>query len=302
MKSTWTKTAIWTALLTGSVGLMQYSDAANWFSTRAHQDLVVRHELVLSGMPAQEISWLLQDARAYNQRLATGQEGHTHEEHPDYLAMLNPEGNNKMGRVAIPALGVAIPIHHGTSYETLERAAGHQYGTSLPVGGADTHSVIVAHSGWITARLFNDLDQLGYGEIFAVTVAGYMAWYRVDQRVVVLPGEYDEYLAIVPGADLVTLFTCTPTGVNTHRLMVRGYRIPAPDDGDLATYVDMLEAGFPWWALIVSGTFLLALGSGRIAFEPIGRRKRTFGLELADDRYITVDGYRLQTRASRRGR
>ena len=130
-----------------------------------------------------------------------------------------------MCTIDIPKIGVYLPVRHGTGAETLERTVGHVVGTSLPVGGAGTHAVLSAHSGMASAKLFSDIDQLVKGDVFYIHVLGEVLAYEVDQIATVLPSD-TSLLQIEEGQDLVTLVTCTPFGVNTHRLLVRGHRVP----------------------------------------------------------------------------
>lgn len=142
----------------------------------------------------------------------------------DYMAALNLLGDGIMGTVEIPKINIKIPIYHTTSEEVLQIAAGHLEGSSLPVGGKDTHSVISAHRGLPSASLFTDLDRLEIGDHFAINVLDETLYYEVEKISVVEPEETDT-LSVEPGRDLVTLLTCTPYGVNSHRLLVRGYRV-----------------------------------------------------------------------------
>lgn len=130
-----------------------------------------------------------------------------------------------MCTIDIPKIGVYLPVRHGTGAETLEQAVGHVVGTSLPVGGSGTHAVLSAHSGMASAKLFSDIDQLVKGDVFYIHVLGEVLAYEVDRIATVLPGD-TSLLQIEDGQDLVTLVTCTPFGVNTHRLLVRGHRVP----------------------------------------------------------------------------
>ena len=141
----------------------------------------------------------------------------------DYAEQLTVGGS--MCYIDIPKIGVYLPVRHGTGVETLERAVGHVVGTSLPVGGAGTHAVLSAHSGMASAKLFSDIDQLAEGDTFYIHVLGEVLAYEVDQIAAVLPSD-TSLLQIEDGQDLVTLVTCTPFGVNTHRLLVRGHRVP----------------------------------------------------------------------------
>lgn len=143
----------------------------------------------------------------------------------DYASQLNITGSGIMGYIQIPVIGVDLPIYHGTDDATLEKGVGHLLGSSLPVGGESTHAVLTAHSGMASQKMFSDLDLLKQGDVFYLDVLGETMAYQVDQIKTVLP--YDTtYLGITEGGDHCTLVTCTPFGVNTHRLLVRGTRIP----------------------------------------------------------------------------
>ena len=143
----------------------------------------------------------------------------------DYDAQLNVTGRGIMGYVSVPKINVTLPIYHGTDSGTLERGIGHLLGTSLPVGGESTHSVLTAHSGMASQRMFSDLPQLKEGDVFYLEVLNETLAYQVDQIKTVLPHD-TTYLGIEAEQDLCTLVTCTPFGVNSHRLLVRGHRIP----------------------------------------------------------------------------
>ncbi len=142
----------------------------------------------------------------------------------DYAEQLNLAGNGIMGYVRIPRIKVSLPIFHGTKDSTLERGVGHLLGSSLPIGGESTHAVLTAHSGMANAKMFSDLDLLEIGDLFFVDVLNETLAYQVDQIKVVLPHD-TTYLGITEGTDQTTLITCTPFGVNTHRLLVRGTRV-----------------------------------------------------------------------------
>lgn len=150
----------------------------------------------------------------------------------DYAGLLNITGSGIMGYVEIPAIAVTLPIYHGTADATLETGVGHLLGTSLPIGGAGTHTVLTGHSGMVSQKMFTDLNQLAVGDVFYLNVLGTRLAYQVDQIKTVLP--YDiTYLGITEGEDYCTLITCTPYGINTHRLLVRGSRIPYEETEEL---------------------------------------------------------------------
>ena len=147
---------------------------------------------------------------------------------PSYESTLDVTGTGIMGYITIEKIGVELPIYHGTSDAVLQVAAGHLEGTSLPVGGASTHAVISAHRGLPSAKLFTNLDQLEVGDTFTITVLDRILTYEVDNISIILPTETDS-LKVSEGKDYITLMTCTPYGINTHRLLVRGRRITTPD-------------------------------------------------------------------------
>ena len=147
---------------------------------------------------------------------------------PSYESTLDVTGTGIMGYITIEKIGVELPIYHGTSDAVLQVAAGHLESTSLPVGGASTHAVISAHRGLPSAKLFTNLDQLEVGDTFTITVLDRTLTYEVDNISIILPTETDS-LKVSEGKDYITLMTCTPYGINTHRLLVRGRRITTPD-------------------------------------------------------------------------
>ena len=173
---------------------------------------------------------MIQAAREYNARLAEKKEQFRvpKEEQEELDHLLDPWGTGMMGYVDIPKIDVHIPIYHGTEEKALQSGAGFWYGTSLPVGGESTHCVLAAHNGLVKAKLFTDLDKLEIGDRFTLSILKDTLTYEVDQILVTLPEETEE-LYIQDGKDLVTLYTCTPYGVNTHRLLVRGHRVIEPE-------------------------------------------------------------------------
>ena len=188
-------------------------------------------------------------------------------EKPDaeYMATLNLSGDGIMGVVECPKIGISLPIYHTSSKEVLEKAAGHLEGSSLPIGGESTHSVITAHRGLPSAALFTDLDRMKKGDHFLIHVLNETLCYEVDQILVVEPDDTDA-LAVEEGQDFVTLLTCTPYGVNTHRLMVRGHRVPyvaeaVEDEKVPLTQLSLHTSYFLWVVigLLITGVFILIL-------------------------------------------
>ena len=176
-------------------------------------------------LSAQEREDAIKAAQAYNTKLLNGVDFDlTEEEYAEYEALLDISGTGIMGYVQISAIGVNLPIYHSVDESVLQIAVGHIPGSSLPVGGERTHSVLSGHRGLPSAKLFSDLDRMVEGDTFTLNVMGQTFTYMVDQIRIVLPEEVDE-LAIKPGRDYCTLVTCTPYGVNSHRMLVRGKRI-----------------------------------------------------------------------------
>ena len=175
--------------------------------------------------------------------------------------------------IDIPKINVYLPVQHGTSAETLERAVGHVVGTSLPVGGSSTHAVLSAHSGMASSKLFSDIDQLKLGDTFFVHALGDILAYEVDSINTVVPTD-TSLLQIEEGKDLVTLVTCTPFGVNTHRLLVRGHRVPYVPEQE-ATAAAEKPVASSWTRHYLTG---LGIGLGAVAVAGSGyflmRRKR----------------------------
>lgn len=178
------------------------------------------------------------------------------EELADYNSVLDVTGTGIMGYVDIPKINVSLPIYHGTDDAVLQIAIGHIAGSSLPVGGAGSHCVISGHRGLPSARLFTDLDQLQEGDRFMLQVLGETLTYEVDQIRVVLPNELQD-LEREAGQDYCTLVTCTPYGINTHRLLVRGHRV-ANEEGDVRVNADAIQID-PMQAALVIGAILLLI-------------------------------------------
>ncbi len=176
-------------------------------------------------------------------------------EYREYLDQLN--ANDAMARLIFPKVKVDLPVYHGTDSKTLQRGLGHLFGSDLPVGGKDTHSVITGHTGLSNSTMFDNLNKAEEGDAFFVQVSGEKLKYVVDQVKVVLPTE-TEGLRPVAGKDYITLITCTPYGVNTHRLLVRGHRVPL-DESDEDVFDNYHGSGWQWWmyALVAAAAAVL---------------------------------------------
>jgi sortase A len=211
-------------LFIGVCGLL-YPSVSQYWNSKTQTRAVENYQAILDSLKEEDYSAFFQEAERYNKAL---------NELKDHLAdyrdlegydrILNVSGNGIMGYVSISKLGVELPVYHGISPEVLNIACGHLEGTSFPVGGASTHCVLSAHRGLPHAKLFTELDKMELGDTFTVTVLDRTVTYQVDQIKVVRPNEIDD-VRIVEGQDHCTLLTCTPYGINSHRLLVRGTRI-----------------------------------------------------------------------------
>ena len=204
---------------------MLYPLAGELLSERYHSDIETTYAAAIADTDDVELTAQREAAQQYNAMLsgAAITEGGTSAPPLAYAQQLTVGG--VMCYIGIPKIGVYLPVQHGTDADTLERAVGHVVGTSLPVGGSSTHAVLSAHSGMASSKLFSDIDQLTEGDTFYIHVLGDTLAYRVDAINTVLPTD-THLLQIEDGKDYVTLVTCTPFGVNTHRLIVRGHRVP----------------------------------------------------------------------------
>lgn len=207
------------------LSVMLYPVVSDWWNSRVQSRVVANYQQAVSGLNKTDEEAILERARKYNRELASLYNPIVdYEQIPGYDDILDITGTGVMGVINIPAIGVELPIYHGTSEGVLNIAVGHLQGTSLPVGGRGTHAVISAHRGLPSAKLFTDLDKLVVGDEFTVTVLSTVYTYEVDNIFIVLPSE-TQNLAIDPGKEQLTLMTCTPYGINTHRLLVRSHRI-----------------------------------------------------------------------------
>lgn len=211
-------------LFVGVCGLL-YPSVSQYWNSKTQTRAVENYQEILNSLKQEDYDAFFQEADAYNGALSALKDPLTeYRQVTGYNDLLNVTGSGIMGYISIPKLGVELPLYHGISAEVLNIACGHLEGTSLPIGGESTHSVLSAHRGLPHARLFTDLDMMEEGDIFTITVLDKTLTYQVDQIKVVRPNEIDD-IKIVAGEDLCTLLTCTPYGINSHRLLVRGTRI-----------------------------------------------------------------------------
>lgn len=245
-----------------------YPTVAAWFAQYVQSQEIDSYSDQVRDLGADNLAAQLEAAREYNAGLLDGgAEIASNERLPianvpdqssEYAEQLRSDATGIMARLKIPSIRVDLPVYHGTSEQVLYEGVGHLEGTALPVGGATTHSVLTAHRGLATAELFTNLDRVEVEDTFTIEVFGEVLSYRVIDTQVVEP-EDTESLVPVVGEDLVTLVTCTPLGVNSHRILVTGERIIPTPQGDLDGAGERPEIPtFPWWIVILAGSFVLA--------------------------------------------
>ena len=254
-------------IFAAGVGIFVYPAVSNWMAERRQAEAIERYEEDVTVLEPEEIQDQIARAQEYNQNLAEDElhdpflQGEQYVISSGYNDVLNYNEDGIMAYVEIPCIDVSLPVYHGTSEEVLQKGAGHLAASSLPVGGEGTHSVISAHRGLPSARLFTDLDEVETGDVFYIHVLDETLAYQVDQIETVEPDELNS-LRVVKGRDLVTLLTCTPYAVNTHRLLVRGTRIPYEEAREIQE--EQEQNALPLWlreyfTSIVVGIFFLAL-------------------------------------------
>ena len=273
------------------LSLLLYPFVANKWNTYRQERLISSYDEVVSektaaGSVDYEAEWL--KAQQYNEDLlpsilpdsfavAEADEG----EDEAYMSALNLAGDGIMGTGEIPKINIKLPIYHTTDEEVLEKAAGHLEGSSLPIGGESTHAVISAHRGLPSASLFTDLDLLKEGDHFLIHVLDETLCYELDQILTVEPDE-TEALQVEDGEDLVTLLTCTPYGVNTHRLLVRGHRVPYEEtiveEEQTPLAAVSLHTNYLLWVFIGLGITALFI-LGLFLWDRRTRRRRRQGTE-----------------------
>lgn len=219
-----TTVALIIVLLVG-LSVMLYPVISDWWNSRTQSRAIAVYQETVANLDDADCEKILAKAHEYNESLKKLREPFIfYDDIKDYYEILDITGTGIMGYVDIPQINVELPVYHGTSEGVLNIAVGHLQGSSLPVGGEGTHAVVSAHRGLPSAKLFSDLDELVVGDTFTITVLKEVYTYEVDKISIVEPSDMNDLLA-VPGKDYITLMTCTPYGINSHRLLVRGHRI-----------------------------------------------------------------------------
>lgn len=243
------------------VSLLLYPTVSDWWNSHTQSKAIANYDHIVETMDQETYDKLLEEAKSYNTDLKqqhTSIHNLTEEEKKEYNSVLDISGTGIMGTITIPSINVELPIYHGTSDAVLAIAIGHIPGSSLPIGGSGTHCVLSGHRGLPSARLFTDLDKLVEGDTFELRVLDELATYEVDQIRIVLPHEINE-LEIKLGEDQCTLVTCTPYGINTHRLLVRGHRIENEYKSTVRITSDAIQIDTLVVAPIVAAPILLTL-------------------------------------------
>ncbi len=265
-------------VLLAGVALLLYPTASDYWNSFHQSRAIAGYAESVSGLNAVDYEYIWRSARDYNARLLERANPFRvlEEDEADYNGELNVGNNGIMGYIEIPGIEVSLPIYHGTSDGVLQVAVGHLQGSSLPVGGPSTHCVLSGHRGLPSAKLFTNLDQLAEGDIFMLRILNETLTYEVDQIHIVLPDEMGD-LVVQEGQDHCTLVTCTPYGINTHRLLVRGKRIETPEAASSARITaDAVRIDPILVAPVAAAPMLLALFIWAIA-APGGGKKKSSG-------------------------
>lgn len=283
-----TRGAVAVAVLTIlGAGTMLYPSGASWFSQLEQSHLTQEYTVERGADAAAVEREALVDARAYNGTLLGGAIGDpqdpssadgTGDIADEYRAQLANDANGVMARIRIPSIAVDLPVYHGTMEETLRAGIGHLFGSSLPVGGVGTHSVLTGHRGLPESMLFTDLDKVVIGDLIQIDVEGETLTYRIVSSEVFDPADTDPLLPVA-GSDLLTLVTCTPLGINSQRIFVTAERIENPRTDDPALAMPEIP-GKPWWTIPLAGAF----GLGAIVVTGTARRRQP--LPLVHGRHV----------------
>ena len=241
------------------LSVLLYPTISDYWNSKVQSRAIVDYEAMLANMTPEDYTSVFAEADEYNEKIRyVDYPLMYYEEVEGYEDILNITGNGILGYITIEKIKVELPIYHGTSEAVLNVAAGHLQGTSLPVGGESTHAVISAHRGLPSATLFTNLDKLEVGDVFTITVLDRVLTYQIDQILIVKPNEVDE-LYVKEGEDYCTLVTCTPYGINTHRLLVRGTRVDTPEEKNIYIATEAYKIDSLILTPVVAAPMLLVL-------------------------------------------
>ncbi len=272
MKKGRISTIILILVFLAGLSLLLYPTVSDYWNSFHQSKTIAQYAAAVSGLDDSMYEKLWTDAERYNETLLHKASRYkmSDEERAEYERLLDVSGNGIIGYIEIPLIGCSLPIYHGTDESVLQTAVGHIEGSSLPVGGAGTHCVLSGHRGLPSAKLFTNLDKLSSGDVFMLRVLDETLTYEVDQILIVEPYEMDT-LGIEDGKDYCTLVTCTPYGVNTHRLLVRGHRVENSEEArTVRVTADALQIEPMLVAPLVAVPMLLAL----LAVLLVGTRRK----------------------------
>ena len=269
------RSALLVAAFFAGLFAVSYPSISNWWNARHQSGAIASYNKALADLSREDFEKYWQEAESYNAELARNafNFGMTPEEEAYYYSVFDPTGTGVMGEVEIPLINVNLPLYHGVADSVLQIAVGHIPGSSLPVGGLSTHSVLSGHRGLPTSRLFTDLDKLAEGDIFILNIMDRTMAYEVDQIRIVLPNEIDE-LGIELGQDRCTLVTCTPYAINSHRLLVRGRRVDYEREKHLVVPADGMPVDPINAAPIMSIAILTVLFIYQMFFSSTLKKRR----------------------------
>ncbi len=275
------------ALLVG-LSVMLYPTVSDWWNSKTQSRAIAEYVEQVEKLDEVDYEAILERANEYNEQIKQLSSPFTdYDEVEGYEDILDVAGNGVMGYISIPQINVELPIYHGTSEGVLNVAVGHLQGSTLPVGGEGTHAVISAHRGLPSAKLFSDLDELVVGDTFTITVLKEVYTYEVEEINIVEPDQMEKLLC-VDGEDLVTLMTCTPYGVNTHRLLVRAHRIDTIYDKETKTAsVDAIQLDSLLVVPFIAAPLLILLIIYWVWGGRKGKKKKSVE-KLADD-FMSAD-------------
>lgn len=272
-------------ILIVGLSVMLYPTVSNWWNKRVQSQAIAEYDKTIQNIDQNRYDEIWANAEEYNKKLSELYAPLSNADEIDgYDNILDVSGTGIMGYITIPVIKVEIPIYHGTSAEVLNIAAGHLKGSSLPIGGKNTHAVISAHRGLPSARLFTDLDKLVKGDTFTITILDRVLTYQVEEILIVKPEEVEK-LAIIPDSDYVTLMTCTPYGINTHRLLIRSHRIDTVYEKTVKISADAVQVD-PMLVIPVIAFFLLIL---LVIFWVVSGKKKRKSLPYKNLIYILSD-------------
>lgn len=276
MKKKHISTIIIALIFLAGLGFLLYPTVSNLWN-RAHQSrAIATYTRQVEKLDDSQNKEMLKAARKYNKSLLKKSDHWklSKKDKKKYESLLDVSGTGIMGYIEVPKIDCSLPIYHGTDEGALQIAIGHLEGSSLPVGGKSTHCVLSGHRGLPSARLFTDLDQMEEGDVFVLNVLGRKLAYEVDQIKVVLPDEMSD-LEIVQGKDLCTLVTCTPYGINTHRLLVRGHRTKYIEETVVQVQKEAEKKETGIWLLAGGGAVFLII----IIIVVVKRRRKRRNLQ-----------------------